>query len=53
MADLHDALIGSSKGLFGDNWMNMAASSGIEFFRETVKTGQDFIHVVRRIIRSL
>lgn len=51
VADLHDALIGSSKGLFGDNWMNMAASSGIEFFRETVKTGQDFIHVVRRIIR--
>lgn len=55
IADLYDAYTGALKAVFDGrppaDVMHAAKTSGIEFFRETVKTGEAFTVMLRKLIK--
>ena len=56
VADLYDQYIGAVAAAFStrnnEDRLHAAVNSGIEFFRETVKTGEAFIVMLRKLIKK-
>ena len=52
IADMHDSLIGAAKGVFSEYWESKIRESGIEFYRETVRTGIDFTSMLRKMVKK-
>ena len=52
IADQYDALKGASEHIFKTDWMYRAKDCGMLFYRETVRTGDAFAVMLRKLIRK-
>lgn len=52
IADQYDALKGASEHIFKSDWSHRAKDCGMLFYRETVRTGEAFAAMLRKLIRK-